>query len=96
MKKRESFNSRWGFILACIGSAVGMGNIWMFPYRTGQYGGAAIMAYWVLGIDKMEQELMNGRSKPLSRAFAPLAKYVYIFLAALVVFFSFIIPGGIG
>ena len=31
MKKRESFNSRWGFILACIGSAVGMGNIWMFP-----------------------------------------------------------------
>ena len=47
-------------------------------------------------VDKMEQELMNGRSKPLSRAFAPLAKYVYIFLAALVVFFSFIIPGGIG
>ena len=33
MKKRESFNSRWGFILACIGSAVGMGNIWMFPTR---------------------------------------------------------------
>ena len=56
----------------------------------------AIMAYWVLGIDKMEQEMMHGRSKPLSRAFAPLAKYVYIFLAALVVFFSFVIPGGIG
>ena len=33
MKKRESFNTRWGFILACIGSAVGMGNIWMFPTR---------------------------------------------------------------
>ena len=43
MKKRESFNSRWGFILACIGSAVGMGNIWMFPYRVGQYGGAAFL-----------------------------------------------------
>lgn len=57
----------------------------------------AIMAYWVLGIEpRWMQELMNGRSKPLSRAFAPLAKYVYIFLAALVVFFSFIIPGGIG
>ena len=54
------------------------------------------MAYWVLGIDKMEQELMNGRSKPLSRAFAPLAKYVYIFLAALVVFFSFIIRAVLG
>ena len=33
MEKRESFNSKWGFILACIGSAVGMGNLWMFPTR---------------------------------------------------------------
>ena len=33
--KREVFGSRFGFIVACIGSAVGMGNIWMFPYRTG-------------------------------------------------------------
>ncbi len=54
--------------------------------------------YGVLGARHRQdgQELMNGRSKPLSRAFAPLAKYVYIFLAALVVFFSFIILGGIG
>ena len=36
--KRDVFGSRFGFIVACIGSAVGMGNIWMFPYRTGQYG----------------------------------------------------------
>ena len=50
MKKRESFNSRWGFILACIGSAVGMGNIWMFPYRTGQYGGAAFLIPYLLFI----------------------------------------------
>ena len=41
--KREVFGSRFGFIVACIGSAVGMGNIWMFPYRTGQYGGAAFL-----------------------------------------------------
>ena len=33
MEKRDSFKSRWGFILACIGSAVGMGNLWMFPTR---------------------------------------------------------------
>lgn len=41
MKKRESFNSQWGFILACIGSAVGMGNIWMFPTRVSLYGGGS-------------------------------------------------------
>ena len=41
VNNRAGFRSRGGFIIACIGSAVGMGNIWMFPYRTGQYGGAA-------------------------------------------------------
>ena len=41
--KRESFNSRWGFILACIGSAVGMGNIWMFPTRASLYGGGSFL-----------------------------------------------------
>ena len=43
MNKRESFNSRWGFILSCIGSAVGMGNIWMFPTRVSLYGGGSFM-----------------------------------------------------
>ena len=38
-----SFSSSLGFILACVGSAVGLGNIWMFPYRVGQYGGAAVL-----------------------------------------------------
>ncbi|OUQ60420.1 sodium-dependent transporter [Tyzzerella sp. An114] len=37
------FGSKLGFILASVGSAVGMGNIWMFPYRVGQYGGAAFL-----------------------------------------------------
>ena len=40
---RDQFRSRLGFIIACIGSAVGMGNIWMFPYRTGTFGGAAFL-----------------------------------------------------
>ena len=39
VSSRESFNSQWGFILACIGSAVGMGNIWMFSTRVSLYGG---------------------------------------------------------
>ena len=35
--KRDAWNSKWGFILACIGSAVGMGNIWLFPSRISAY-----------------------------------------------------------
>lgn len=47
-KKRDSFASRWGFILACIGSAVGMGNIWMFPTRVSLYGGGSfILPYFI-------------------------------------------------
>ena len=38
-----NFKNRIGFVLASVGSAVGMGNIWMFPYRVGQYGGAAFL-----------------------------------------------------
>lgn len=37
------FKDSIGFVLACVGSAVGMGNIWLFPYRLGQYGGAAFL-----------------------------------------------------
>lgn len=42
-KKRDSFASRWGFIMACIGSAVGMGNIWLFPTRVSLFGGGAFL-----------------------------------------------------
>ena len=40
---RDRFKSRWGFILACIGSAVGMGNIWLFPARISACGGGAFL-----------------------------------------------------
>ena len=47
-KKRDSFRSRWGFILACIGSAVGMGNIWLFPTRVSTCGGGAFLIPYLL------------------------------------------------
>lgn len=66
-KKREAFSSRIGFILACIGSAVGMGNIWMFPYRAGQYGGGAfLIPYFIfvifLGFTGVAGEMAFGRA----------------------------------
>ena len=47
---RDGFKSKFGFILACIGSAVGMGNIWLFPYRVGEFGGAAFLIPYVIFI----------------------------------------------
>ena len=43
LHKNGQFKNSLGFVLACVGSAVGMGNIWLFPYRLGQYGGAAFL-----------------------------------------------------
>ena len=48
MKSRESFRTKWGFILACIGSAVGMGNIWMFPTRVSLYGGGSFIIPYII------------------------------------------------
>ena len=43
MEIREQWRSRWGFVLAAAGSAVGLGNLWGFAYRTSQGGGAAFL-----------------------------------------------------
>ena len=67
MKKRESFNNRWGFILACIGSAVGMGNLWMFPTRVSMYGGGSyLLPYFIfvalIGFTGVIGEMSFGRA----------------------------------
>ncbi len=68
--KQESIHGqwtgRWGFILAATGSAVGLGNIWKFPYITGENGGGAfvivyLMCIAVIGIPIMMAEIMLGR-----------------------------------
>lgn len=60
------FKSSTGFILACIGSAVGMGTIWMFPYRLGEYGGGAFLIPYILfsilfGLVGLSAEFAIGR-----------------------------------
>ena len=47
-KNRPSWTSRLSFILAAVGSAVGLGNIWRFPYIMGQYGGAVFLITYLL------------------------------------------------
>ncbi|MET3617736.1 NSS family neurotransmitter:Na+ symporter [Peptoniphilus olsenii] len=48
--KEKSFSSRWGFILACVGSAVGMANVWGFPFRMGSLGGSAFLIVYLFFI----------------------------------------------
>lgn len=48
MKKTKNFASRWGFILASVGSAVGMANVWGFPHKLGANGGGAFLLIYLL------------------------------------------------
>lgn len=50
VNQNGTFTSKIGFVLAAVGSAIGMGNIWLFPYRVGQYGGAAFLIPYLLFI----------------------------------------------
>lgn len=50
MSEKNQFKSKWGFILACVGSAVGMANVWGFPYKVGANGGGAFLIPYLLFI----------------------------------------------
>ena len=45
--QREKFSSRLGFLLISAGCAIGLGNVWRFPYVTGEYGGAAFVLLYL-------------------------------------------------
>ena len=73
MENREKFSSRLGFLLISAGCAIGLGNVWKFPYITGKYGGAAfVLIYFVflliLGIPILTLELAVGRASQRSVA----------------------------
>ena len=73
MEKRETFRSRLGFILVSAGCAVGIGNVWKFPYICGKYGGAAFILIYlvflaVMGIPILVCEYAVGRSSRRSCA----------------------------
>lgn len=48
MKERDTFSNKFGFMLACVGSAVGIGNLWMFPWRIGTFGGGAFLIPYII------------------------------------------------
>ena len=72
-KEREKFASRLGFILISAGCAIGLGNVWRFPYITGKYGGAAFVLVYLLflllfGLPIMVMEFAVGRASQRSAA----------------------------
>lgn len=71
--KREKLGSRLGFILLSAGCAIGIGNVWKFPYMVGQYGGGAFVLIYlfflvILGIPVMTMEFSMGRASQKSPA----------------------------
>ena len=75
--QREEWNSKLGFILAAVGSAVGLGNLWGFAYRSSQGGGAAFVLLYifvvlVVGIPIFVAEFSLGRSTTTSAVLAPI------------------------
>ena len=100
MESRGNFGSRLGVILATAGSAIGLGNIWRFPFTTGQNGGAAfILVYFVcvvlLGIPGMVSEFIVGRRAQTNaaRAYGSLGRKEWRFVGYLGILTSTIILG---
>ena len=65
--KKEKWSSDFGFLMAAAGSAVGLGNIWKFPYVTGKSGGAVFLVVYfilliILGVPVLLSEMCIGRS----------------------------------
>lgn len=105
--QREFFNTRLGFILAAVGSAVGLGNMWRFPYVTAEGGGAAFVFLYILltlliGVPLMLSEFSVGRGARLSPIGAlrklggkrwSLLGWMYVFTGFLILSYYSVIAG---
>ncbi|WP_435075913.1 sodium-dependent transporter [Halococcus sp. AFM35] len=96
MAERETWTTRLGFILAAVGSAVGLGNIWRFPFATSANGGAAfvivtLLAVLIIGIPALLAEFVIGRRSNTDAigAFRKLGRPGWRFVGAIGVFASF-------
>ena len=56
--QREKFSSRLGFLLISAGCAIGLGNVWRFPYITGKHGGAAFVLLYLLFMAQLGLPIM--------------------------------------
>ncbi len=108
MENRGSFGSKLGVVLATAGSAMGLGNIWRFPYMTGENGGAAfillyLVCVFMLGIPGMMSEFIVGRrsASNAARAYRSLSNgqawgligFVGIFTSTVILGFYAVIAG---
>ncbi|MFA9516317.1 sodium-dependent transporter [Halopenitus sp. H-Gu1] len=96
MSQRETWATRVGFILAAVGSAVGLGNLWQFPFKTATNGGAAFVAFYLIavlliGFPAMLAEFVLGRRTQRNAvdAFARLGHRSWRIVGALAVFTGF-------
>ncbi|MES1943233.1 sodium:neurotransmitter symporter [Salinisphaera sp. PC39] len=107
MARREHWGTRFGFIMATAGSAVGLGNVWKFPYMAGEEGGGAFLILYlgfilVFGLSLMLAELLIGRStqknpvgafRELAGGLWPLAGMLGIITAFLVLSYYIVVAG---
>src|SRR6185295_17020484 len=91
-QKRETFASRFGAIITMVGFALGLGNVWRFPYMVGRFGGAAyVLVVLVIGVPGLMAETALGRHTrrgtvgAFERAGLPAGKAVGWFFFAIVV-----------
>ena len=109
MKERGNFGSKLGIVLATAGSAVGLGNVWRFPYMTGENGGAAFILIYIvcillLGLPGMISEFVVGRYAQTNAARAydilsrgkpwKLVGYLGILTGTIILGFYAVVAGG--